>query len=354
MRKLSNQSWMQSECRLHVIEQILELFEVGVPVNFQNFIVIWSQMNRGIHHWHSSSSQVLVPLLRDSTFVADSWRLSQNIDGRRSTYRGLSTSSFQVDCHHLASVSWCSLHLQTHHSAPVSWCTQHGLSSCCHSWECVVVSWLLSRTSFLSLHETELWSNSWFPGLFEAPESFGEVCFAFRRFLHTKLIGLGFATAEPSSVFLSWAFFDMVLCSLFERKMAARKTPRNSWCSTIKEDAPHSSRVKIPLVNMSASWCLVSTYLIWILGSKLILSNNESSATLWVLNTCLIVGLLPLTIILITASLSSKMYNWDSPWKRFCVCGDVVHMWQLINISVFLVFGVWICDPAKSFLLLGE
>ena len=28
----------------------------------------------------------------------------------------------------------------------------------------------------------------------------------------------------------------------------------------------HSSRVKFPLVNMSASWCLVSMYLIWILG----------------------------------------------------------------------------------------
>ena len=57
---------------------------------------------------------------------------------------------------------------------------------------------------------------------------------------------------------------------------------------------------------------LVSTYLIWIFGSNLILSNNQSSATLWDRDTRLIVGLLPLLIILITASLSSKMYNWDS------------------------------------------
>ena len=63
---------------------------------------------------------------------------------------------------------------------------------------------------------------------------------------------------------------------------------------------------------------LVSTYLIRILGSKLILSNSKSRATLWVLDTCLIVVLLPLIIILITASLSSKMYNWDSPWEE-CV-----------------------------------
>ena len=43
-------------------------------------------------------------------------------------------------------------------------------------------------------------------------------------------------------------------------------------------------------------------YLIWILESRLIRSNNQSSATLWVLETCLTVGLLPLIIILITAS----------------------------------------------------
>ena len=41
-------------------------------------------------------------------------------------------------------------------------------------------------------------------------------------------------------------------------------------------------------------------------STKLIRSNNQSSATLWVLETCLIVGLLPLMIILITASLSSN------------------------------------------------
>ena len=70
----------------------------------------------------------------------------------------------------------------------------------------------------------------------------------------------------------------------------------------------HSSRVKFPLVSMSASWFLVSVYLIWILGSKLILSNNQSRATLWALETCLIVGLL-LIIILITAPMSSNTYN---------------------------------------------
>ena len=69
----------------------------------------------------------------------------------------------------------------------------------------------------------------------------------------------------------------------------------------------HSSRVKLPFVNMSASCFLVSTCLIWIWGSKLMLPNNLPNATLWVRDTCLYVGLLPLMIILITASPSSKM-----------------------------------------------
>ena len=71
----------------------------------------------------------------------------------------------------------------------------------------------------------------------------------------------------------------------------------------------YSSRLNLPLVRMSASWCLVSMYRIWILGSMLILSNNQSKATLWVLDTCLSVGRLPYIIILITASWSSKTYN---------------------------------------------
>ena len=54
---------------------------------------------------------------------------------------------------------------------------------------------------------------------------------------------------------------------------------------------------------------LVSTYLIWIFGSKLNLSNNQSSATLWVRDPCLIVGQRPLIIILMTASLSSNLCN---------------------------------------------
>ena len=100
----------------------------------------------------------------------------------------------------------------------------------------------------------------------------------------------------------------------------------------------HSSHVKLPLVKMSASWCLVSRYRIWILESRLILSTNHSKATLWVLDTCLIVGLRPLIIILITASLSSKTYN--IALEPECVPLDGT--WSML-VRSRLVFVVGIC-----------
>ena len=83
----------------------------------------------------------------------------------------------------------------------------------------------------------------------------------------------------------------------------------------------HSTRVKLPLVTVYAGWCLVPMYPIWIFGSKLILSNNESKATLWVLDTRFIVGLRPLLNILITDSLSSKTYNIAPNWEDLAFDG---------------------------------
>ena len=58
----------------------------------------------------------------------------------------------------------------------------------------------------------------------------------------------------------------------------------------------------------------------------MILSNKSSSATLWVRDTCLIVGLLPLMIIFITASLS---------FRFGCAC----LMWCYA--ASLLVLGTW-------------
>ena len=119
----------------------------------------------------------------------------------------------------------------------------------------------------------------------------------------TRLIRLAFAVGEPS--------FEVVFCPRFDMapfEMATRKHRETHNVEQTKKLIPFVSR-KLPSIRLSASWFLVTTYLIWIFGSKLILSNNQSRAPLWVLDTCLILGLLPLKIILITASLSSKCFN---------------------------------------------
>ena len=87
---------------------------------------------------------------------------------------------------------------------------------------------------------------------------------------------------------------------------------------------------------MSASWCLVSMYFIWIFGTKLILSNNQSRATLWVRETCLFVGLLPLIIFLITASLSAKTNNIALESEFFVLDG----MWSM-SVGMTLVCLHW-------------
>ena len=74
-----------------------------------------------------------------------------------------------------------------------------------------------------------------------------------------------------------------------------------------------------PLINednVTATLFLVPMYLICIFWSKLIRSNNQSRITLCVLETCLIEGLFPLTIILITASLSSHVQHLDAKIER--------------------------------------
>ena len=117
----------------------------------------------------------------------------------------------------------------------------------------------------------------------------------------------------------------------------------------------HSSRVKFPLVSMSASWFLVSMYLIWILGSKLTRSNNQSRATLWVLETCLMVGLLPFMIILITASLSSNTYNkasWREDWMfegiKSTLSKSLITLWDCLRLRI-----VWGGEQASRLFTTG-
>ena len=168
--------------------------------------------------------------------------------------------------------------------------------------------------------------------------------------------GFDFATILSSS-FCSCILFAIVLVQPVRLKWMML----NKWNRLF-----HSSRVKLPLVNVSTRWCLVSMYLIiWILGCRLILSNNQSRATLWVLDTCLIVGLLPLIIIFLTASLSSKTDKIDETWSTLfrsrltCLVGLWFFMWSVVlrdrfpcdswPLDLLIRFGeVWNTSITKS------
>ena len=111
------------------------------------------------------------------------------------------------------------------------------------------------------------------------------------------ILGFDFAVTPSSPESFSWSF-------------------RHHFRTLCRTEVAHVKRRQkmIPFITSPWSACLrvgfwCKMYLIWILGSKLILSINQSRATLWVLETCLIVGLLPFMIILITASLSSNTHN---------------------------------------------
>ena len=152
------------------------------------------------------------------------------------------------------------------------------------------------------------------PGFSDAFEA--STVWSLTQHLDTKFVigfDFGVTLSSPAS---SCVLFDIALTLLMELKWLMLNKHKR-WF--------HSSRVKFPLVSMSSSWFLVSMYLIWTLGTKLIPSNIQSRTTLWVLETCLIMGLLPFMMILTTASLSSKMYNTTSWWEDWTFEGKNQH-----------------------------
>ena len=178
-----------------------------------------------------------------------------------------------------------------------------------------------------------VWSNSWFPCLFGSLKSCGGSFFALRRFPDTKFIGLGFAIADPSFGVLSWPLLDTLLS---DRRKRLQENIERFMMFNKRTRLSHSSRVKFPLVNVSVSWFLVSMYLIWNCGSELMLSNNQSRATLWFLTRVSLLDFCPLWSLWSQVSLSWKNEQLRLTLRRVCVCGNVVHMRQLLHISVSL------------------
>ena len=191
--------------------------------------------------------------------------------------------------------------------------------SCRQTWERSTSGFWVVRTSLL----VPVWSpcpSSSFPGLTGYPSrSTGCVTRSWRVSPSVE----PWVLASPS-VNLHWKSFlglSLTWCSAFRSDQK-----ENCWNGCREHRETHyikQTEKMIPLVTRRTlfGWDVsklffVSTCLIWISCSKLILSNNQSSATLWVLDTCLIVGLLPLVIISITVSLSSKICNWASHWEE--------------------------------------
>ena len=78
-----------------------------------------------------------------------------------------------------------------------------------------------------------------------------------------------------------------------------------------------------------------------ILGSKSDLSNNQSRTTLWIRETCLILGLGSLIIVLITALLSSKTYNMALETTVRCVFDG---MWSMfVGMTLVCLIGMELC-----------
>ena len=161
--------------------------------------------------------------------------------------------------------------------------------------------------------------------------------------LDVRFIAVGFEFPTIlSSSFCSCILFAVVLGKLVKLKFWSQQVELKWMMVNKLRKMFHSSHVKLPLVNMTASWCLVSMYQIWIFGCRLILSNNQSRTTLWVLDACLIVGLLPFIIILITTSLSSRTYNIAPHWKISHLSRNVINIIriQIDVLSWILVFHV--------------
>ena len=139
-------------------------------------------------------------------FPLGSWRLSQSTDDRRSACCGSVASTFRIGYPHLRGPS-----LKIHVSAQFP-----------GAGRLSVILLPVLRIHW-ARDDTQHWSNSRFTTLFGSPKSCGGSFFALRRFLNTKLIGLGFATADTlfRSTFLNSPGHDTLL-SVW-KKMAARK-----------------------------------------------------------------------------------------------------------------------------------
>ena len=107
---------------------------------------------------------------------------------------------------------------------------------------------------------------------------------------------------EMSCIFF---FFFLILKSL--RRAAYQADILGTASRTEMADVEQMKKI-VPLITCEVPFVNMCELVFGVGSSELILSNNQSKATLCFLYTCLTVGLRPLILILITASLSSKTF----------------------------------------------
>ena len=251
-------------------------------------------------HWSSHR----VDKSWDAISVAGSRRHSQRTNNLRFANCGSLSWSFQVDFQHLVAVSWTVTHI-TSLQFPATSLTQECLHSSLEN-TLLGFDFCFAPVSWCFLTQT---LN---PAARVASGSVG--------FLKSKQVDLRYR--RLFSRLLSRILFDMVLAFSIERKWLRENKEKIDDVKQTKKIAPFITRKTSSGQQVSelVFWCQH----IWFgfcFGSKLILSNNQFNATLLVLDTCLIIGLRPLMIILITTSLSSKMYNWDPPSEECVFAG---------------------------------
>ena len=139
-----------------------------------------------------------------------------------------------------------------------------------------------------------------------------------------------------------WYGFDILASSCTDENTKERR--QECICGVIQKNScvrcVHLSQVKEPLVSMSANCWEVFTYLMWILGSRFILSNNQSRFTRWVREICLKDGLRPFMIILITTSYYSKP-NKAALWLEMCEFGRIDSILSVSILSAMRDFVLW-------------
>ena len=192
--------------------------------------------------------------------------------------------------------------------------------------------------------------SSAFPGLTRYIE-FCEEFFSLHGLRATKLSGLAFACTmgfglvigEPSPEVAPWPLFWQALCFPIGSERKSLKWLQENIEKLIMFNKQriwfHSSRKKLPLVRMAASWFLVSMYLIWIwvsrfnsikqplncnsVGSRHVSHRRTSSFDTHLDDSFIVFKNVQLTLTL---------------RRRMCVSGYVIHIRQLINLLFFFFF----------------